>query len=132
MALTAWQALLQAKPQAGQRVLINAASGGVGHVAVQASLSAVGSCCWWGATKRLFGQGLASPPCNDSLPCCCNDSLPCCLLLLLPPVVALLTLWLHPAHNLWLRSWPRRWVCLWWASVGPRTWNLSRAWARMR
>lgn len=37
VALTAWQALLQAKPQAGQRVLINAASGGVGHVAVQAS-----------------------------------------------------------------------------------------------
>ncbi len=37
VALTAWQALVQAKPQAGQRVLINAASGGVGHIAVQAS-----------------------------------------------------------------------------------------------
>ena len=35
VALTAWQALQQAKPQAGQRVVVNAASGGVGHVAVQ-------------------------------------------------------------------------------------------------
>ena len=40
VALTAWQALVQAKPQAGQRVLINAASGGVGHIAVQASWAA--------------------------------------------------------------------------------------------
>lgn len=35
VALTAWQALQQGKPQAGQRVLITAAAGGVGHVAVQ-------------------------------------------------------------------------------------------------
>lgn len=41
VALTAWQALHQAKPQAGQRVVINAASGGVGHVAVQ-----VRGRCW--------------------------------------------------------------------------------------
>lgn len=34
-ALTAWQALGQAKIQAGQKVLIHAAAGGVGHYAVQ-------------------------------------------------------------------------------------------------
>lgn len=41
VALTAWQALQQAKPQAGQRCLVNAAAGGVGHMAVQASVPAV-------------------------------------------------------------------------------------------
>jgi NADPH:quinone reductase-like Zn-dependent oxidoreductase len=35
VALTAWQALHKANPQQGQRVLITAASGGVGHMAVQ-------------------------------------------------------------------------------------------------
>ena len=35
VALTAWQALQQAGPKAGQRCLVNAASGGVGHQAVQ-------------------------------------------------------------------------------------------------
>ncbi|GAB4822686.1 hypothetical protein N2152v2_009732 [Parachlorella kessleri] len=35
VALTAWQALNQVPPQAGQRALITAASGGVGHIAVQ-------------------------------------------------------------------------------------------------
>jgi NADPH:quinone reductase-like Zn-dependent oxidoreductase len=35
VALTAWQALQGAAPQAGQRLVINAAAGGVGHVAVQ-------------------------------------------------------------------------------------------------
>ena len=35
VALTAWQALQQAGPQPGQRVLITAAAGGVGHIAVQ-------------------------------------------------------------------------------------------------
>ena len=34
-ALTAWQALAQANPQPGQRVLVHAAAGGVGHYAVQ-------------------------------------------------------------------------------------------------
>ena len=50
VALTAWQALQQASPKAGQRVLINAASGGVGHVAVQARRAAgsewQGSAAW--------------------------------------------------------------------------------------
>jgi NADPH2:quinone reductase len=40
VALTAWQALHRGNPQTGQHVLITAASGGVGHVAVQ-----VGCCC---------------------------------------------------------------------------------------
>ncbi|PSC70488.1 NADPH:quinone reductase [Micractinium conductrix] len=35
VALNAWQALQQAKPAAGQRALVNAAAGGVGHMAVQ-------------------------------------------------------------------------------------------------
>lgn len=35
VALTAWQALEQAAPKAGERALITAAAGGVGHVAVQ-------------------------------------------------------------------------------------------------
>lgn len=35
VALTAWQALHEAKPQAGQRAIVTAAAGGVGHVAVQ-------------------------------------------------------------------------------------------------
>ena len=35
VALTAWQALRQAAPVAGERVVITAAAGGVGHVAVQ-------------------------------------------------------------------------------------------------
>lgn len=34
-ALTAWQALAQARVQPGQRVLVHAAAGGVGHYAVQ-------------------------------------------------------------------------------------------------
>eukprot|EP00877_Chromochloris_zofingiensis_P015014 jgi/Chrzof1/9767/Cz04g15020.t1 len=33
--LTAWQAIMDAKPQPGQRVLILAGAGGVGHIAVQ-------------------------------------------------------------------------------------------------
>lgn len=33
--LTAWQALMEAKPHQGQRALVLAASGGVGHMAVQ-------------------------------------------------------------------------------------------------
>lgn len=48
VALTAWQALQQAKPQAGQRALVNAAAGGVGHMAVQLAkalgLHVVGIC----------------------------------------------------------------------------------------
>ncbi|WIA42334.1 hypothetical protein OEZ86_008346 [Tetradesmus obliquus] len=39
VALTAWQALQEGKPQSGQRVLVLAASGGVGHMAVQLSKS---------------------------------------------------------------------------------------------
>jgi NADPH:quinone reductase-like Zn-dependent oxidoreductase len=35
VALTAWQALHEAKPRPGQRVIVTAAAGGVGHVAVQ-------------------------------------------------------------------------------------------------
>ncbi|GAB4822684.1 hypothetical protein N2152v2_009730 [Parachlorella kessleri] len=35
VALTSWQALHQVEPKAGQRVLITAAAGGVGHIAVQ-------------------------------------------------------------------------------------------------
>ncbi|KAI8468220.1 MAG: putative zinc-binding dehydrogenase [Monoraphidium minutum] len=35
VALTGWQALKEGDPQAGQRVLITAAAGGVGHVTVQ-------------------------------------------------------------------------------------------------
>lgn len=48
VALTAWQALQQAKPQPGQRALVNAAAGGVGHLAVQLAkalgLHVVGIC----------------------------------------------------------------------------------------
>lgn len=37
--LTAWQAIMEAKPIEGQRILVFAASGGVGHVAVQIAKS---------------------------------------------------------------------------------------------
>ncbi|GAB4822682.1 hypothetical protein N2152v2_009728 [Parachlorella kessleri] len=39
VSLTAWQALHQVEPKAGQRVLITAAAGGVGHIAVQLAKS---------------------------------------------------------------------------------------------
>jgi NADPH:quinone reductase-like Zn-dependent oxidoreductase len=44
-ALTGWQALQKANPKAGQRVLVTAASGGVGHIVVQ-----VGA---WGACRLV-------------------------------------------------------------------------------
>eukprot|EP00887_Chlorella_sp_A99_P006514 scaffold3.g6514.t1 len=50
--LTAWQGLQQAKPRAGQRVLITAASGGVGHIAMQ-DVAAL-----YGAPGRRFDLAL--------------------------------------------------------------------------
>ncbi|KIZ04980.1 putative quinone-oxidoreductase, chloroplastic [Monoraphidium neglectum] len=49
-ALTGWQALQKANPKAGQRVLVTAASGGVGHIVVQVA-KALG----------LFVVGIAGP-----------------------------------------------------------------------
>jgi hypothetical protein len=73
VALTAWQALQQAKPQAGQRVVINAASGGVGHVAVQvravlAGWLTAGGVIMWQPASCLHASFLApSPPSQHPL-----------------------------------------------------------------
>jgi NADPH:quinone reductase-like Zn-dependent oxidoreductase len=42
VALTGWQALQQANPKAGQRVLVTAAAGGVGHITVQVGCASGG------------------------------------------------------------------------------------------
>jgi NADPH:quinone reductase-like Zn-dependent oxidoreductase len=42
VALTGWQALQEASPKAGQRVLVTAAAGGVGHITVQVGCRARG------------------------------------------------------------------------------------------
>eukprot|EP00879_Flechtneria_rotunda_P018308 GHRR01019205.1.p1 GENE.GHRR01019205.1~~GHRR01019205.1.p1 ORF type:complete len:277 (+),score=98.31 GHRR01019205.1:688-1518(+) len=50
VALTAWQALMAASPHQGQRLLVFAASGGVGHIAVQL-----------GKALGLYVVGVAGP-----------------------------------------------------------------------
>ncbi|KIZ04982.1 putative Quinone-oxidoreductase [Monoraphidium neglectum] len=50
VALTGWQALQQANPKAGQRVLVTAAAGGVGHITVQLA-----------KVLGLFVVGIAGP-----------------------------------------------------------------------
>ena len=61
VALTGWQALQQARPQAGQRCLVNAAAGGVGHITVQLAkalgLHVTGVC---GPANLEFVKGLGA------------------------------------------------------------------------
>ena len=123
VALTAWQALQQAKPKAGQRVVINAASGGVGHVAVQVRavldewLIAGGIMMWQPATC-LFASFVSWFPTLSahSRP----DGIP------------------HsPTHHrrlphMRLCSWPRRWICMLSALLAPRMWSGSSRWGLTR
>lgn len=56
VALTAWQALQLAKPQAGQRALVTAAAGGVGHMAVQVRGGGSGRVVVWPGCPLLLAR----------------------------------------------------------------------------